>query len=214
MIASDIPVSSCVVKDVAVIVLAAGCGTRFGPEPKLLASLEGKVLIRHVAEATVRSMANPVIAVTGYRHRDVEADLDDLPVQIVQNAAFNEGLSTSLKAGFAALPPESKAAMVVLGDMPLITSGIIDSLVQMWDRMDMPAALVPTINGKRGNPVVISRSLESLIMQLSGDAGAGPILRGRSDVIECPVNDPAILEDVDTSEELTRISRRAFHSHP
>jgi molybdenum cofactor cytidylyltransferase len=206
MMANDTPMSSCGVKHVAVIVLAAGRGTRFGPEPKLLAPLDGKVLIRHVVEAAVGSIADPVIVVTGYRHRDVEAELNDLPVQIVQNAAFREGLSTSLKAGFAALPPQSKAAIVVLGDMPLVTSGLIDSLVQMWDHMNMPTALVPTMNGKRGNPVVLSRGLESLITQLSGDVGAGPILRERSDVVECPVDDPAILEDVDTTAGLNRIS--------
>ncbi|MPR05515.1 nucleotidyltransferase family protein [Microvirga tunisiensis] len=214
MTASDISVRSCSVKHVAAIVLAAGRGTRFGPEPKLLASLDGKVLIRHVAEAAVRSMANPVIVVTGCRHREVQAELNDIRVQIVQNAAFGEGLSTSLKAGFAALPPESKAAVVILGDMPLVTSELIDGLVQMWDRMGRPVALVPTINGRRGNPVVLSRVLGSLIMQLSGDAGAGPILRERTDVIECPVNDPAILVDVDTSEELTRISYSSFRISP
>lgn len=214
MMASDTSMDSRGVKHVAAIVLAAGRGTRFGSEPKLLASLDGKVLIRHVVEAAISSVAGPVIVVTGHRHRDVEAELNDLPVQIVRNVAFCEGLSTSLKAGFAALPPQSKAAIVVLGDMPLVTSGLIDRLVQTWDSMNMPAALVPTMNGKRGNPVVLSRDLENLIAQLSGDAGAGPILRERSDVIECPVDDPAILEDVDTSEELRRISRGSFPISP
>ncbi|WP_445503621.1 nucleotidyltransferase family protein [Microvirga sp. G4-2] len=198
--------SSCGAKHVAVIVLAAGRGTRFGPEPKLLVSLDGKAVIRHVVEAAVGSVADPVIVVTGYRHHDVETELDDLPVQIMQNAAFGEGLSSSLKAGFAALPPQSKAAIILLGDMPLVTSDLIDSLAQIWDRMNMPAALVPTLNGKRGNPVVLSRSLENAVAQLSGDVGAGPILRERSDVIECPVDDPAILEDVDTTAGLKRIA--------
>jgi molybdenum cofactor cytidylyltransferase len=214
MTASDTPTSNCGVKHVGVIVLAAGRRTRFGPEPKLLAQLDGKVLIRHVAEAAVSSVADPVIVVTGYRHRDVEAELNDLPVRIVRNAAFGEGLSTSLKAGFAALPIQSKAAVIVLGDMPLVRSGLIDQLVQTWDLMNMPAALVPTMDGVRGNPVVLSRGLEDLIAQLSGDVGAGPILRGRPDIVEYPVNDPAILEDVDTSEELTRITSGSLHRSP
>ena len=197
---------------VAVIVLAAGRSTRFGAEPKLLAPLNGKAVIRHAVEAAIGSIAGPVIVVTGHRHHDVEAELHGLPVQIIQNAAFGEGLSTSLKAGFAALPPQSKAAMIILGDMPLVTSALIDSLLQAWDLVNRPAALVPTMNGRRGNPVVLSRELENVVAQLSGDVGAGPILRGRSDVIECPVNDPAILEDVDTSEELRRISRGSFRA--
>jgi molybdenum cofactor cytidylyltransferase len=192
---------------VAVIVLAAGRGTRFGPKPKLLAPLNGKTVIRHVVEAAFGSIADPAIVVTGHQYRDVETELSDLPVQIVRNAAFNEGLSTSLKAGFAALPAHSKAAIVVLGDMPFVTSGLINRLVEAWNRATMPAALVPTINGKRGNPVVLSRRLESLIAELSGDVGAVPILRERPDILEYPVDDPAILKDVDTSEGLIESSQ-------
>jgi len=204
--------SNCGLNHVAVIVLAAGRGTRFGGEPKLLAPFNAKAVIRHVVEAAVGSAGGPVIVVTGHRHHDVEAELHDLPVQTVHNAAFGEGLSTSLKVGFTALPPHSEGTMIVLGDMPLVTSALIDSLLQTWNRMNRPAALVPTMNARRGNPVVLSRALGNLIAQLSGDVGAGPILRGRSDVIECPVDDPAILEDVDTSEELRRISRGSFHA--
>jgi molybdenum cofactor cytidylyltransferase len=59
-----------------------------------------------------------------------------------------------------------------------------------------------TVNGQRGNPVVLSHALKDLIKGLSGDTGAGPILRGRTDVMECPVDDPAILQDVDTNDDL------------
>lgn len=192
---------------VAVIVLAAGRGTRFGPDPKLLAPLNGKAVIRHVVEAAFDSVADPVIVVTGHQYCDVETELSDLRVQTVRNPAFSEGLSTSLKVGFAALPAHSKAAIVVLGDMPLVSSGLINRLVEAWHRATMPAALVPTINGERGNPVVLSRRLENLIAELSGDVGAGPILREISDILEYPVEDPAILKDVDTSEGLIEISQ-------
>jgi molybdenum cofactor cytidylyltransferase len=69
------------------------------------------------------------------------------------------------------LPPHTKAAVVLLGDMPLIKASLIDTLVSAWRAMGEPAALVPTVNGQRGNPVVLSRDLEGLIEGLSGDAG-------------------------------------------
>ncbi len=191
--------------DVAAIVLAAGRGTRFGREPKLLVRLGGKPLVRRVVEAAAGSVANPVIVVTGHRADEIEASLQGLAIHIVHNASFAEGLSTSLKAGFAALPEKVKAAVILLGDMPLIEADLITALVNGWRERGQPAALVPTLHGKRGNPVVLSRELESMVNGLSGDAGAGPGLRGRADVVEWPTTDPAILQDIDTPDEIGKI---------
>jgi molybdenum cofactor cytidylyltransferase len=186
--------------DVAAILLAAGRGTRFGKEPKLLARVDGKALVRHVADAAVSSAAAPVIVVTGHHADAVQEEMQGLAVQIVHNPLFADGLSTSLKAGFSALPPEARAAVILLGDMPLVTTGLINALVAGWHESGEPAALVPTLDGRRGNPVVISRALQAAIESLSGDAGAGPILRGRSDVVEWPTTDKAVVQDIDTKE--------------
>jgi molybdenum cofactor cytidylyltransferase len=191
--------------DVAAIVLAAGRGTRFGREPKLLARLGGKPLVRRVAEAAAISIADPVIVVTGHRANEIEDSLEGLPIQVVRNTAFADGLSTSLKVGFGALPDKVKAAVVLLGDMPLIEADLINILVNRWREMGEPAALVPTLNGKRGNPVVLSRELDDMINGLSGDVGAGPALRGRAGVLEWPTTDPAILKDIDTADEIGKL---------
>jgi molybdenum cofactor cytidylyltransferase len=192
--------------DVAAIVLAAGRGTRFRSNLKLLTPLNGRPLVCHVVEAAVTSSAKPVIVVTGHRAGEIEASLEEFPIQGVRNPAFADGLSTSLRAGFAALPPHTRAAVVLLGDMPLIKASLIDTLVSAWRAMGEPAAVVPTVNGQRGNPVVLSHDLKGVIEGLSGDTGAGPILRGRTDVVECPVDDPAILRDVDTIDDLGMMS--------
>jgi molybdenum cofactor cytidylyltransferase len=190
--------------DVAAIILAAGRGTRFGDELKLLAQIGGKALVRHAAEAAVGSMVDPVIVVTGYRSNEVEAALHGLPVQILYNALFAQGLSTSLKIGFSALPPTTRAAVILLGDMPFVKADLIDALVAEWRERGEPAALVPTLDGRRGNPVVLSRDLQAMIEDLSGDVGAGSLLRKRSDVLEWPTTDPAVAQDIDTREELAK----------
>ena len=189
---------------VAAILLAAGRGTRFGTEPKLLARVGGKALVRHVAEAAVQSTADPVTVVTGHRAEDVLAELTGLPVQIVHNPLFADGLSTSLKAGFSALPSEIRAAIILLADMPFVRSELVDALIAGWQGRGEPAALIPVLNGQRGNPVVLSRTLQTAIEGLSGDVGAGSILRGRLDVLEWPTEDPAIIQDIDTREEFTK----------
>jgi molybdenum cofactor cytidylyltransferase len=189
---------------VAAIVLAAGRGTRFGDELKLLAQIGGKALVRHVAEAAANSTADPVIVVTGYCSNEVEAALHGLPVQILYNALYAQGLSTSLRAGFSALPPTTRAAVILLGDMPFVKADLIDALVAEWRERGEPAALVPTLDGRRGNPVVLSRDLQAVIEDLSGDVGAGSLLRERSDVLEWPTTDPAVAQDIDTREELAK----------
>jgi molybdenum cofactor cytidylyltransferase len=188
---------------VAAMILAAGQGTRFGPEPKLLSPLHGKPLVRHVAEAALASSVTPVIVVTGHRAGEVAAALIDLPLRIVRNPAYAEGLSTSLKAGLTCCPAEKEAVVVLLGDMPLIGSDLISALVSAWDGRS--SAVVPTLHGQRGNPALLSRALFGEIEELQGDAGAGAILRRRSDVIEMPVDDPAVLQDVDTADALTAL---------
>jgi molybdenum cofactor cytidylyltransferase len=190
--------------DVAAIILAAGRGTRFGDELKLLAQIGGKALVRHVAEAAANSTADPVIVVTGYCSNEVEAALHGLPVQILYNALYAQGLSTSLRAGFSALPPTTRAAVILLGDMPFVKADLIDALVAEWRERGEPAALVPTLDGRRGNPVVLSRDLQAMIEDLSGDVGAGSLLRKRSDVLEWPTTDPAVAQDIDTREELAK----------
>jgi molybdenum cofactor cytidylyltransferase len=188
---------------VAAAILAAGRGTRFGAQPKLLALLDGKPLVRHVAEQALASCASPVIVVTGHWAGEVEAALIDLPVRIIRNTAYEQGLSTSLKAGFADCPAEAGAMLVLLGDMPLIRASLIDGVIAAWDGRS--AAVIPTFQGRRGNPVLLSRALAAAIEALEGDAGAGPLLRARRDVVEWPIDDPAILQDVDTTEALRKL---------
>jgi len=194
-------------RDVAAILLAAGRGTRFGDAPKLLARIDGKPLVRHVAEAAVHAGVDPVIVVTGHRAEEVRSALAGLAVHVVHNDVFAEGLSTSLKKGFAALPPTARAAMILLADMPFVTTDLIDALAAGWRERGEPAALVPTYKGRRGNPVVISRELRPMIEQLSGDVGAGPMLRGRSDVLEWPMDDVAIVQDIDTRQDFDALGR-------
>jgi molybdenum cofactor cytidylyltransferase len=198
---------------VAAIVLAAGQGTRFGPEPKLLATLAGKPLVRHVADAALASRACPVIAVLGHRSEEIGAALP-ASVRRADNPDYAAGLATSLKAGFAALPSSAEAAIVLLGDMPGATAGLIDALIDAWTAAGRPAAAIPTCEGRRGNPVLLSAALAPEIRTLSGDAGAAALLRARTDVLEVPVLATAVLADVDTRDALAALRDRAAASAP
>ena len=109
-------------RNVAAIVLAAGRSTRMGGPNKLLAELDGKKLVRIVAEQALASKATEVIVVTGHQADLVEQALAGLKVKFVRNPDFAGGLASSVKAGIAAVPDNADGAVVCLGDMPLISA--------------------------------------------------------------------------------------------
>jgi molybdenum cofactor cytidylyltransferase len=191
---------------VAAIVLAAGRSTRMGGPNKLLAEIGGRPLVRIVAEQALASRADPVILVTGHERAKVEAALAGLRVRLVHNPDYAAGLSTSLKAGLGALPSSADGAIVCLGDMPSVTAALIDRLVDAFDPEHGALVVVPTIEGKRGNPVVWSRRFVPDLMALEGDGGARHLIATYADVVaEVPVEDAAALTDVDTPDALLAV---------
>ncbi|MEW5421205.1 NTP transferase domain-containing protein [Amorphus sp. 3PC139-8] len=191
-------------RPVAAVVLAAGRSSRMG-SPKMLATLEGIPLVRRVAEAAQASRADRVVVVTGNAGEEVAATLDGLDVARVHNRDFADGLSTSLKAGLAALPDEIEAAIVLLGDMPMIEPAMIDRLIDAFDPETGALIVVPTHDGRRGNPVLWSRRFFPELMAVTGDKGGREVLEGYPDaIVEVELGQAAAL-DVDTPETLAEI---------
>lgn len=186
----------------AAIVLAAGRGTRYTGGTKMLALFAGQPLVRRAAEAALAAGLSPVLVVTGHDAVNVEAALAGLDVALVRNPGYADGMSTSLRAGFAALPSGARAAVILLGDMPGIGADLVRHLAESWAEAGEPPALVPVFAGRRGNPVVLSAALAPAVAALTGDSGAGPLLRGLDGVVSCPVEDAAVTADADTPEAL------------
>jgi molybdenum cofactor cytidylyltransferase len=187
----------------AAIVLAAGSGTRMGGPNKLLEDLAGKPIVRHATEAALASTARPVIVVTGHESARVEAALKGLDVQLVHNREFAGGLSTSLKAGIAAVPAEADRIAVTLGDMPDVSGALIERLLRAVDPPHGALVAVPTRGGRRGNPVVWSRRFFNDLARLEGDTGARHLIAQHNEaVVEVPVEDDAVFRDIDTPEAL------------
>jgi len=193
-------------RPIAAIVLGAGRSSRMGGPNKLLAEIGGKPLVRIVVEAALASRARPVIVVTGHQRERVEAALTGLPVSFAHNPHFAEGLGTSLKTGIAALPADVDGAIVCLGDMPQVDAGLIDRLIGALDPDKGALVVVPTIDGKRGNPVVWSRRFFADLMTVEGDVGARYLIgRYPEAVVEVPLTGNAALTDVDTPEALAAV---------
>jgi molybdenum cofactor cytidylyltransferase len=201
---------------IAAILLAAGASSRFkaaggGEASKLVAALAGKPLVRHAAEAALASTARPVVVVTGHDGEAVEAALDGLALQFAHNVRYREGLASSLKTGIAALPGDAAGALILRGDLPAVTPALIDRLIAAFAEQPDALAAAPSFGGRRGNPVLLSRSLFSAIAALGADEGARKLLANAQpgQVVELDVSDVGSTLDVDTPGSLAE-ARRAL----
>ncbi|MBV9064704.1 MAG: nucleotidyltransferase family protein [Methylobacteriaceae bacterium] len=199
--------------DVAAVILAAGRSTRFaggGPNAtKLTADLHGKPLVRHVADAALASRASPVIVVTGHARVAVQDALAGLPVIIVHNKDYPTGLASSLRAGITAVPQSASGALVLLGDMPLVPADLIDYLIARFERNSDVDAIAPVSNGRRGNPVLLARSLFAEVAALSGDEGARRLLQSPGvRVLDTAIGGDAASADIDTTESLDELRQK------
>ena len=193
---------------VAAVVLAAGMSTRMKAD-KLLVQIDGQPLVCRVVRSVEASHARPIIVVTGHEHEHVTAALAGVDCRIVHNTNFRSGLSTSLRAGVAAAS-ECDGAMILLGDMPAVSSFLIDKMTAAFDPDKGRAICVATYKGRRGNPVLFDRRFFPELLAITGDVGARDIV-GKYPELVCEVEsgNEGPLIDLDTREELEQFLRRS-----
>ncbi len=189
---------------VDIVLLAAGKSSRMGGPNKLLATFDGVPLIRRSAETAILAQRRGAVRVVVGHMRDRIVDaLDGLEVEIIENAAFAEGLSTSLKAGFAAAS-SADGVLVMLADQPFLTAGDLDGLIESFASTGPGSIAAAFDGGRRRNPVILSNAYKAEIMALVGDVGAQGVIAGHPDaVVEVEVG-PAASLDVDTPEAMQK----------
>ncbi len=193
-------------RKVAAVVLAAGSSTRLG-QPKQLAPIAGRPALSYALDALRASRVERIVLVLGHAADEIAAALDLTGITVVRNDAYAEGQSTSVIAGVKALGDDVGAALMVVGDQPLIASTVVDAIVRAYEETGGPC-IVPLYEGEWGNPVLLARATWPLLDNLKGDTGARPILRKHMDmVLEVPVPGP-LLDDIDTPEDYARIRAR------
>ena len=180
------------------LVLAAGSASRFGSD-KLSAPLEGEPLLFHAIRAARAAPVSRVIVIAR-PGLETGAWQGDPPLEVVRIAS--SALSDSLKAGIAAAQG-ADGAFVFLGDMPRVPH---DEAARLADLIGGSYAALPRLGGRPGHPVLLSARAFADIAALSGDEGAGRLLRRRKDVVFDDRTDPSIHFDVDRPEDLQRLA--------
>jgi len=199
----------------AAIILAAGSSSRMGEgRHKLLLPLDGRPVLAHVIEATLASLAHPVVIVMGHNTAQVRQQLAPFTTSpaciIVENPDYLQGMSTSMRVGLQEIishgymndkQSESiDSVIILLGDQPLITPKVIDALIAT--RHETGKQIVaPLYAGKRGNPLLFAASLFPELLEVTGDEGGRRVVEHHKQELATVELGNAITNyDVDTWE--------------
>lgn len=191
------------------LILAAGAGSRFGGH-KLLADLGGKPVIVRTAEAVCAAGFAETLVVTGAEHGRVAEALADIPAATVHAPDWNEGIAASIRAGVSALHQRREGLFLILGDMPLFDAGVCLQLAELAQSSGYAAR--PMVGETPGHPVCFLSHAIPDLLTLTGDQGAGALLKQMADGVGyLPVTDTGAVADVDTPADLAVLTSE-FHS--
>lgn len=190
---------------IGAIVLAAGRSTRMG-EFKLLLPLGGHPLASYAVTAACASQTEPVVVVLGQHAEQMRAALPENRFTAVDNPDFAQGMSTSLRAGLAALPVSVRGVLILLADQPLITASFINTLIDEATRWP-EAIIAASYAGQRGNPVYFPSALFAELAAIEGDEGGRSVIARHHDLLRlvpAPQSEQGF--DIDKPEEYARLT--------
>ena len=220
---------------VGLIILAAGASTRMGT-PKQLLTYRGRSFIRHITESAIcasqrsterlrtelaevsrrsqrfaiASVCQPIAVVLGANAEQIKPEISQLPVQIVENQQWAEGMSSSIRVGLEALlgvNQNLEAVAIVLCDQPFVSFPILDRIVEAYHLTSKPI-IASEYAGTLGVPVLFSCTLFSEIMALKSTEGAKQIIRKHiHEVFSVPFPEGSI--DIDTPNDYQQFQSRS-----
>lgn len=196
---------------IGMIVLAAGASTRMGT-PKQLLRYQEYSLLRHTVEVALASVCRPIIVVLGAYAQLIRSDISQLPVQVVENLQWTEGMNTSIRIGIEALSSAPKnnvqAVVVALCDQPFISCEIISQLVEAY-HLTGKTIIASEYAGTLGVPALFSRSFFSELTILRGGEGAKQVIKKHAyEVFGIPFPKGAI--DIDTPMDYEQLRAADF----
>ena len=187
-------------KGITAILLAAGLSKRFGPANKLLVEVEGEPMVRRIAKTLCASKADRVVVVLGHQADQIASALSGLELETVINPNFNDGQVSSVRAGVQAVNTDAAGFMMCLGDQPELTGADYDAVIDAFSE-NPGRVLVPFLDGKRGNPVVLPIALREDILAGGVNVGCRSFIDNHPELVHrFDVANPGYRNDFDTPE--------------
>lgn len=165
--------------NIGIIILAAGESTRMGTPKQAIPMADGKSLLQSTVEVALATPLRPIVVVVGANKAEVVPELKGLPVTIVDNAFWQEGMATSVKVGLAGLfmmEPRLGGILMLVCDQPHITPGLLEEMMDVFLKSNAKAVAC-RYDESWGVPVLIGRELLAELTELTGDQGAKPLLK-------------------------------------
>jgi len=189
---------------ISAVVLAAGHSARFG-EPKQLLKVGKKNLLETVVHGFLSSSVDEVVVVLGFRAKEILANSELGAARVVVNHDYELGLGTSLKRGIEEANPEASAAIVALGDQPVLSVNTINAIIRKYSET-RGQIVAPFYGRRRGNPVLFDKSLFPELRNVVGDEGAKRVIgRMEEKIVKVSVDDPGVVFDIDTESDYRRL---------
>jgi molybdenum cofactor cytidylyltransferase len=190
--------------NISAILLAAGSSTRFEGGHKLLAEIDRVPLVRCAAMVVARSTVREIVVVVGANASEVAKAVGPGRWRLIENRDASEGIGSSIRCGVQSINRTADGVLIALGDVPLITSTLIDRLISAFVDARGRAIVFPvSLEGRRGHPVIWPRAMLPALGSLSGDTGGKQILEQYRDFWRpVPCMDVGPYADIDTSADL------------
>lgn len=192
-------------KNIGLIILAAGKASRMG-KPKQLLIYQGTSLISHAVKIGLNSTCKPVLVVLGAYAEQIKPEINKLPIKIVENPLWETGMSSSIRVGITAIKesnPNLDAVIIALADQPLIDVKVFNKLIQSY-RETRNIIIASAYDDIVGVPALFDCALFGELMQLEGDKGARVLMRKyRDEVLSIEIPEAAI--DIDTEDDYEKL---------
>lgn len=197
---------------IAVVLLAAGEGSRMGSIPKALLKKSGNSLLSNFCTAVKALNPVEVLVITGYHAQEIEAELArvnhslGLPVSIIRNPHAADGQASSVRLALENLKSTFDVLMVALSDQPNITEHELLILLDQFSTRESNREIVlPQVRGQRGNPVLFSSKAVKDILQMP-EMVCRPYMDQHPELVQLfETQNEAFVLDVDTLEDIQKL---------
>lgn len=188
---------------VAGILLAAGTSSRMGRN-KMLFELNGESVLRGAVRRALAGGLSPLIVVLGHESDKAWKEIEDLPCQWAVNPLYEQGINSSLKSGVMAVRSQARAAMVLLADMPFVTSEMIAAMIDRYRKTEAPL-VISDYEGVNAPPMLYDRSLFNELLMMTGEGCGRQVVKRHREEAEVLAWPASALADIDVPEDYERM---------
>lgn len=186
----------------AIIILAAGASSRMGA-PKQLLLVDGKTLIKRICDTAIDTPCHPIVAVLGANRNLIRKETERMPITVIDNPQWENGMSSSIKMGLAGAYMTEKAidaAIFLTVDMPYVSAELINKMIEKAESDEKIEIVACKYDNQMGIPVLFKRTLFTDLLELKGDEGAKKVVIKNKDKTAF-IDFPEGKLDLDTIDE-------------